>query len=146
MVSTAATDRVSRGENEGDPRIYHVFVTNLLIRGVRRLTALSRIWQDGRIGAEPPSRRMHRINLQVVWNAKKPACFNNHNSLAYFLRSFGCVPARGEGSDAAGGKNTIRRAVAAQYGDIVKHRAVALDVEYRSKAGKPVSGSINRVL
>jgi hypothetical protein len=66
--------------------------------------------------------------------------------MAYFLRSFGCVPARGEGSDAAGGKNTIQSAIAAQYGDIVKHRAVALDVEYRSKAGKPVSGSINSVL
>jgi len=50
------------------------------------------------------------------------------------------------GSDAAGGKNTIQSAIAAQYGDIVKHRAVALDVEYRFKIGEPVSGSINSVL
>jgi hypothetical protein len=59
---------------------------------------------------------------------------------------FGRVPVRGEGSDAAGGKNTIRRAVAARYGDIVKHRAVALDVEYRFKVGQPVSGSMNSIL
>jgi len=66
--------------------------------------------------------------------------------MAYFLPGFGCVPARGEGSDAAGGKNTSQSAIAAQYGDIVKHRAVALDVEYRFKVGKPVSGSMNSIL
>jgi hypothetical protein len=40
----------------------------------------------------------------------------------------------------------MRKAVAGQYGDIVKHRAVALDVDYRSKIGGLVSGSVNRVL
>ena len=84
MVSTAATDRVSRCENEEDPRIYHVFITNLLIRGVRRLTALSRIWQ-GRIGRSHPIEGCIGEIYRSFGTRERPERFNNHDGLAYFL-------------------------------------------------------------
>ena len=155
MVSTAVTDRVSRGENKEDPRTYHVFITNLLIRrsSVDRPFADLARWPDRRVESACPLEGSIGKFCRSFGTRRKPGCFHNHTSLAYFLRNihkwnarFGCAPTRGEGSDAAGGKNTIRRAIAARYSDIVKRNAVALDVEYRSKVGKPVSGSINRVL
>jgi len=143
MAGTAETGRVSRDKSEEDFRIYHVFIANLLRRlahwsatplrilahGQSRTTVVS-AQGSGCVGKIYRSRGMR----------KKPGHFQIVVSLAYFLRlidgwsaTVGDVPTQGEGSDAAGGKNTIRRATARQYGDIVKHRAVALDVEYRSQ-------------
>src|ERR1700730_15730774 len=86
MVSPAATDRVSCCENEEDPRIYHVFITNLLIRRVRRLTPLSRDWQDGRIGGSRPLEGCIGEIYRSFGTRKKPRRLNNHNGLAHFLR------------------------------------------------------------
>jgi len=49
---------------------------------------------------------------------------------------------KGDKPNAAGGKKTTRGAPAAQYGDVVKYRALAIDVEYRSALGQPDSGLV----
>ena len=82
--------------------------------------------------------------------AKRRAHFQAATLAAHFLRyvddkapALCQVPAEARQPNAVGGKKTTRGAPAVQYGDVVKYRALAIDVEYRSALGQPDSGLVN---